>query len=571
MPLSSYFGGKVPFFRIKCLRVTRYALLCVCVMSMLACQAQTAETSAPKEANKKNASVAAEKSAKPDEPTPEKEDGTDNQEPQQPAEYVAFDAADTPELVEHAVRTGVPDNVTQALQRARVPLSQVALVVAPADGGEPLVNFNSAQPMNPASTMKLVTTAAALDVLGAHYTWRTKVWADGAIDDGVLQGDLYMQGTGDPKLVVEKLWLLLQRVKRTGITTITGDLVIDDTAFDLPTHQAGAFDGEPLRPYNAAADALLINYKSVALSFTPDTTRGIARIGISPPLVGIEVQDTIPLSNAGCGKWHKKIGAQFGDSRAMTFSGKYPASCGNRSWHVAYRVPEEFAARSIAGMWLELGGNIQGKVRFAATPSHLRSKKPLVQTVSPTVAEVIRDINKYSNNVMARQVFLTLGLHAHGLGTYANANDAVHQWWRSRLGDTPAPIVENGSGLSRIARIRASSMAAMLQAMWKSPNMPEFISSMPVAGIDGTLRRSRVRVPGSAHLKTGTLRDASALAGYVLANDGTYYVFVAMANAPAAANARRAFELLVDWTMHLDNSTSNNATVTTTEYDTQDH
>lgn len=544
---------------MKCVCVSRLLFLALCTM-VAACQAQSTDTPAQEQAPKQastpkpqsNTDTAPKAQASTDAPAT-----SEPQTPPAPEKYVAFDAANTPELAEHAAHTGVPDVVIQALQRAHIPLSQVALVVAPVEGGTPLVNFNSDHDMNPASTMKLVTTAAALDVLGAHYTWRTKVWADGTIHDGVLQGDLYIQGTGDPKLVVEKLWLLLQHIKRRGIRTITGDLVIDDTAFALPAHHAGAFDGEPLRPYNAAADALLINYKSIELSFTPDATQGIARVGITPPLVGVDVQASIPLAQAQCGAWHRKIAAQFGNSRAITFTGKYPASCGNRSWHVAYRVPEEFAARSIAGMWLELGGSIEGKVRFAELPNALRKQKPLVQTISPTVAEVIRDINKYSNNVMARQVFLTLGLHAHGLGTYANANDAIHNWWRSRLGDTPAPVVENGSGLSRIARIRASSMAAMLQAMWKSPHMPEFIASMPVAGIDGTLRRSRVRMPGSAHLKTGTLRDASALAGYVLANNGKYYVFVAMANAPAAANARRAFELLVDWAMELDNQTAN--------------
>lgn len=559
MSLSSDFGGKVSFFRIKYVHVLPWVFWGLCI-SVAACQAQSTDTSGEQAttqvttAKQYNQPVAQNTTAV-----------ADPQEPPLPGKYVAFDAANTPALAEQAARTGVPSTVTQALHSAKIPLSQVALVVAPANGGTPLVNFNSAQPMNPASTMKLVTTAAALDILGTHYTWRTKVWADGAINDGVLQGDLYMQGMGDPKLVVEKLWLLLQHIKRRGITTITGDLVIDDTAFDLPPHHAGAFDGEPLRPYNAVADALLINYKSVELSFTPDATQGIARVGITPPLVGVEVPETIPLSQTGCGAWHKKIGAQFDNSREITFTGQYPTSCGNKSWYVAYRVPEEFAARSIAGMWLELGGSIQGKVRFAPIPDTLRSQKPLVQNISPTVAEVIRDVNKHSNNVMARQVFLTLGLHAHGLGTYTNANNALQNWWRSRLGDTPPPIVENGSGLSRIARIRASSMVAMLQAMWKSPHMPEFMASMPVAGIDGTLRRSRVRVPGSAHLKTGTLRDASALAGYVLANDGAYYVFVAMVNAPTAGNARRAFELLVDWTM--DMNTKENLTVTNAKYD----
>ncbi len=464
-----------------------------------------------------------------------------------------FDDAPTPALAELAASTGIPPTVTAALARARIPVEQVSLLVAPADGGAPLVNLHTATPFNPASVMKLVTTAAALDVLGAAYTWRTPVWADGSWQDGTLHGNLYIQGQGDPKLVVERLWLLLQQIRQAGIQHIAGDLVLDNTAFALPPHEAGAFDGEPLRPYNAAPDALLVNFKALVLHFTPDAAQGVARVGITPPLAGVEVSPTLPLAAAGsdCGAWHNKVGAAFGNSRAITFGGHYPASCGSKSWPLAYAAPNEFAARAIAGMWLSMGGSIGGQVRFAAVPQDVRQRPVLAETVSPALTEVIRDINKYSNNVMASQLFLSMGLHATGTGSYESANATLQQWWRTRLGDTPPPVISNGSGLSRTDRVSASSLGAMLQAMWRSPSMSEFVSSMPIAGIDGTLRRSRVRQPGSSHLKTGTLNNASALAGYVLANNGRHYVLVAIANGPGAPAARPAFEALVDWTMEL--------------------
>ena len=450
-----------------------------------------------------------------------------------------------------AAAAGVPPPVMAALARTHITPSQVSLLVAPADGGTPLVNLHTGTPMNPASVMKLVTTAAALDILGAPYIWRTPVWADGSLRDGTLRGNLYIRGQGDPKLVVERLWLLLQQVRQAGVHTIDGDLVLDNTAFDLPAHDAAAFDGEPLRPYNAAPDALLVNFKALTLQFTPDTGLGMARVGMSPPLAGVHFPQTLPLSDNGadCSSWQNSVKANFGDSRAISFAGNYPAHCGNRNWTLAYAAPAEFSARAITGLWLELGGSISGQVRFAPVPQSIRQRPPLAESLSPTLAEMIRDINKYSNNVMASQLFLTLGLHTTGSGNYESAHAAVQQWWRTRLGDAPPPQQINGSGLSRTARISASSLGAMLQAMWKSPVMPEFVSSMPVAGIDGTLRRSRVRQPGSAHLKTGTLDDASALAGYVLANNGRHYVLVAMANGSGAPAARPAFEALVDWTM----------------------
>ena len=463
----------------------------------------------------------------------------------------AFDDAPTPELAAISAATGVPPSVTAALARARISPSQVSLLVAPADGGAPLVNLHTGTPMNPASAMKLVTTAAALDILGTTYTWRTPVWVDGSLRDGTLRGNLYIQGQGDPKLVVERLWLLLQQVRQAGVHTIDGDLVLDNSAFDLPTHDTTAFDGEPLRPYNAAPDALLVNFKALTLQFTPDAGLGVARVGMTPPLAGVHFLPTLPLSDDGsdCRSWQSSVKADFSDSRAITFAGSYPAHCGNRSWTLAFAAPAEFSARAISGMWLELGGGISGQVRFAPVPQSIRQRPPLAESLSPTLAEIIRDINKHSNNVMASQLFLTLGLQTTGSGSYESAHAAVQQWWRTRLGDTPPPQLINGSGLSRTARISASSLGAMLQAMWKSPVMPEFMASMPLAGIDGTLRRSRVRQPGSAHLKTGTLNDASALAGYVLANNGKHYVLVAMANGPGAPAARPAFEALADWTM----------------------
>ncbi len=525
-------------YRFSALRWRTGILACAAAVALTACKANTDATTATSAPAASSPAATASQAAS-------------SANAASAAAAHVFDDAPTPELAELAAATGVPPAVTATLARAHIPVDQVSLLVAPADGGAPLVNLHTATPLNPASVMKLVTTAAALDVLGAAYTWRTPVWADGALHSNTLRGNLYIQGQGDPKLVVERLWLLLQQVRQAGIHTIEGDLVLDNTAFALPPHEAGAFDGEPLRPYNAAPDALLVNFKSLVLNFTPDPTQGTARVGMTPPLAGVEVTPTLPLSDADCGVWQNKVGAALGNSRAITFGGSYPASCGSKSWALAYAAPEEFAARAIAGMWLSMGGNITGQVRFAPVPPAVRQRGVLAESISPPLTEMIRDINKYSNNVMASQVFLTMGLHTRGTGSYDSANAAMQQWWRTRLGDTPPPVISNGSGLSRTDRISASSLGAMLQAMWRSPSMSEFVSSMPIAGIDGTLRRSRVRQPGSSHLKTGTLNNASALAGYVLANNGKHYVLVAMANGPGAPGARPAFEALVDWTMEL--------------------
>ncbi len=462
-----------------------------------------------------------------------------------------YEEARTPALAAQAAATSIPSGVLDLLTQAKIPLDDVSLLVVPADGGAPLVNHASSVPRNPASVMKLVTTAAALDVLGPTYTWKTPVWAGGPVQNGVLHGNLYVKGSGDPLLVMERLWMLMRNVRQAGIETIDGDLVLDNTAFEVPQQDPGSFDGKPFSPYNARPDALLVNFKSAVLNFTPDPAQQVAHVSIDPPLQGVSVPATVPLTHGACANtWQSGLGARLSDPHAITFSGHYADGCGHQIWAFAYPAPNEFAARAVAGMWTSLGGRIQGQVRYDKVPADIVRKAPLAESVSPTVPEVIRSLNKHSNNVMAQQVFLSMGLRRAGVGNMSTSTAAVQDWWRGMLGATPMPDVDNGAGLSRSARISASSLGAMLQAVWRSPNMPEFMESLPIIGVDGTLRRSRIADRGAAHLKTGTLRDASALAGYVLAKDGRRYVFVAIANGGRALLARPAFEALVDWTVH---------------------
>jgi len=150
--------------------------------------------------------------------------------------------------------------------------------------------------------------------------------------------------------------------------------------------------------------------------------------------------------------------------------------------------------------------------------------------------------------VMAQQVFLTIGLTQKNRGTFEASRSALGQWWRDRIGTGEAqPVFENGSGLSRDERISAAAMGKMLQVAWRSPVMPELMSSLPASGVDGTLKKRALRSGGAAHLKTGTLRDASGVAGYVHGASGRRYVLVAIANSENAGAARAAFDALVDW------------------------
>ncbi len=444
----------------------------------------------------------------------------------------------------------LPPEVEAALARAKVPREALAAIVvdaAPAINGKavPLVNHRGAALVNPASVMKLVTTYASLELLGPAYTWATPVFIDGSIKDGVLTGNLIIQGRGDPKLVIERLWLLLRRVQSLGIKTITGDILLDRSAFAVAAPNAADFDGEPLRPYNAAPDALLINFKAVVMSFVPNYASGIASVSFEPPLANVQMQTTVPLSSSkDCSDYRTALAADFSDPSRISFKGAYPLACGEKVWPVAYADPASYTERAVAGMWAEMGGKLGGRVQGGRVPAGLKS---VFEVSSPSLAEVIRDINKFSNNVMAQQLFLTLSLKSAPASLEASRS-VVQLWWRERFGEPDMPVLDNGSGLSRQERVTPQGLARMLQTAFISGAMPELMASLPITGIDGTLRSSKSRVSqGWAHLKTGTLRDATALAGYVHTPSGRRLVVVGIINHPNAAAARPALEALVDW------------------------
>jgi D-alanyl-D-alanine carboxypeptidase/D-alanyl-D-alanine-endopeptidase (penicillin-binding protein 4) len=444
---------------------------------------------------------------------------------------------------------GLPPEVDAALARAKVPRDAISVLVVDAEGGAntaPRLSHRATAAMNPASVMKLVTTVAALDLLGPTYTWSTPVYVEGAVREGTLYGNLYIKGQGDPKMVLERLWLLLRRLQGIGIQSIAGDIVLDNSAFEVPEVDPGQFDGEPLRPYNAAPDALLINYKSVVMTFTPDRTASLAQVQYDPPLAGVAMQSTVPLTTGDCGDYRGALRADFSNPARIRFNGGYPASCPEKVWPVAYADPKSYAVRAVQGMWQDMGGKLVGTVRLGPVPPAVVAGKPAFEVSSAPLAEIIRDINKYSNNVMAQQVFLTLGN-----GNFDVARGNVMRWWKGRFGTDDGPLLENGSGLSRQERISAQALGRLLQSAYQAPMMPELMSSLPISGLDGTLKRMKSRTGASAHLKTGSLANVVAVAGYV-DGEGTQkghrYVLVALINHANANAARPAIESLVDWT-----------------------
>ena len=443
-----------------------------------------------------------------------------------------------------AVSARLPGEVYAALDRAKLPPDAVVVVVQEAGSTRNRLAWRETAAVNPASLTKLLTTYAALELLGPAWSWNTPVWLHGTVNDGVLEGNLVIKGGGDPKLVPERLWLLMRRVQQLGVREIHGDIVLDRSAFSVPEQNPAEFDGEPLRPYNVRADALLLGYRSVLIGFTPDAARGLALVSVDPPLAGVSADTSVPLSAGACNDWRGELKADFSDPQRLRLAGSFPAACGEKTWPLAYAEPRRYDERLLLGLWREMGGRITGTVREGAAPA----TPPSFTSTSPALAEVIREINKYSNNVMAQQLFLTLGLARNGKGTPEAAREVLRRWLAERLGRHGADgvVLDNGSGLSRETRLSAQQLARLLQSAWGSAVMPELMASLPVSGIDGTLTRSKAP-PGRAHLKTGSLRDVAAVAGYVNGRSGQRYSLVALINHDNAGAARAALDLLVDW------------------------
>ncbi len=446
-----------------------------------------------------------------------------------------------------ALADGLPPNVLGALKAAQIPAASVAVVVQPVDAKVPLVAHNAAQPMNPASVMKLVTTYAALDLLGPAWTWKTTAWTDSAAVDGVLNGNLYLKGSGDPRFAIEHLSSLLRQLQVRGIRQIAGDVVLDRSTFDVPAIDPGAFDDKPMRPYNVGPDALLINFRALRFTLLPDGGR--IRLLMETPSEGLRVDNRLRPGEGGCGSnWKDFIDVRLvpeNSGNRLEFTGTYSPQCGEKLLNLSPLPADGQAGGLFRALWKELGGTLGGQVRSGNVPAGAR----LAAThESPPLADAVRDINKFSNNVMARQVYLTLG-NDSAPATAERARRRIGDWLNARGLRFAELEIENGSGLSRRERISADSLNRLLLDAWKNPVMPEFVSSMPIVGIDGTMKKrlNGSEATGRAHIKTGTLDGVKTAAGYALDARGQRYVVVFLINHPRAQAGSPAIDALLVW------------------------
>jgi len=448
--------------------------------------------------------------------------------------------------VHSAAAQQLPQSMNSALRQAHIPLNNVGVFVQEVNVKRPMLSYNANAAFSPASVMKLLTTDAALELLGPTYSWKTQAYVDGTLSNGVLSGDLTIKGSGDPNLVMEKFWLFLRQIRARGVREIRGNLVLDRSAFEETAYDPAQFDGDPQKPYNVGPDALLLNFKTLTLHFMPDVAGNQVNVSMEPSLAGYVITPPKLSQESVCGDWKNKLQADV-ETSAVVFGGAYPSACGEQVWYLnPYRMSAtQYFAGVFRQMWSELGGSLSGQVIAANVAP---SARLLAEWQSPKVPEVIRDINKYSNNVMARQLLLTIGAQS-GTGNVASGAHAIADWLAAKGIATDDVFIDNGAGLSRNERLAPTTLGQLLLAAYHSAMMPEFIASLPLVGYDGTMRH-RLRgepVAGQAHIKTGSLDEVRSVAGYVQAASGKMYVVVCLINHANAAAGQLAQDALLQW------------------------
>jgi D-alanyl-D-alanine carboxypeptidase/D-alanyl-D-alanine-endopeptidase (penicillin-binding protein 4) len=426
----------------------------------------------------------------------------------------------------------LPPEVQRVLAGHGIPAAAVSIVVQDVAQAEPILSHLPDVPRSPASVMKIVTTWSALEYLGPAYTWPTEVYFLGDLAGDKLHGDLALKGYGDPYLVVEEVWKLLRSLRRLGLREISGDLVIDDSHFEVDEPDPGAFDGQPYRTYNVVPNALLVNFKAVQFEFLPDPARGRVSVATDPPLSNLEIVNNLALVDGACRGFQAGIAFNHADSASLqrvVLDGQFSRRCNLYRLARTVLQHDTFALGMFTALWREVGGTFSGKVREAVLAPDVA---PSVVWESKPLGEVVRSINKNSNNVMTRQLLYTLGAEAAGPpGTRANGVAAVRELLTARGIAIDSLMLQNGAGLSRDERASMQLFVDLLRAAYHSPYASEFIASLSLGGLDGTTRGRFDAAPtqGVMHVKTGRLDHVSAVAGYVrAANERTYVVAVVM-------------------------------------------
>ncbi len=438
----------------------------------------------------------------------------------------------------------LPTSIQKVLKKSRVDTNDFSLSVKPLNGKGINLKFNERIPRTPASVEKVITSALALEILSPAKVWTTKFVTKEAPLNGVLENDLYLVGQGDPSLTIERFWLLVNKLRSRGIEELNGSLVLDRSLFNTPYHDPFAFDGKGYRTYNLGPDALLLNYRSHTIYFEPNEEKGVAYLYAEPQFQHIEIPKSVPLAKGRCQNWIEQLAPDYSIYNRPIFRGTYPNQCGKKYFIYTAFNPNDYIGNIFRSLWEQSGGKWNGTIKEGVTPQEVET---LAFHDSIPLSQLLYGMNKYSNNLIARNVFLTLGIDENNpIGTLELSRKKVSEWRQKLAIPTKELYVDNGSGLSRDSKLSTRATVRILEEMWHSPYVAEYISSLPISGIDGTMKKRKVAT-GYAHIKTGYIENVRSIAGYIKGASGRYYAVSAIINSAYAIDSMPVMDAVITW------------------------
>lgn len=424
----------------------------------------------------------------------------------------------------------VPQALRAVLDDFGVPDEHLGLYIVPVDGLDDPVSLNADAPFNPASVIKLLPSLAALESFTPAYQWSTTVYTTGGVTNGTLNGHLYIKGGGDPYLTVESLWSLLSHVRARGIDAIAGDIVLDESVFELPPFDRAAFDDKPHRLYNGPANGLMVNFWGV--QFTVSAASDSVSIDAFPGSQNLRIVNNIEHSSERCTRANRYVdyrAKETAEAVVVTFTGRLSSRCPPVILSRAVVPSERYLQYVLPDLWRAAGGTLKGSVRKGAVPD---GASRIYTHPSRSMAEIVQATNKFSNNMMARHLLLTLGTLYKDRGVrVADGIKALQDWLKANWIEVPGLEISNGSGLSRDTRVSARGLANVLRAGISSRYAPEFLASFPIAGEDWAMDgRPFGHDISIVRVKTGLIDHVRAMAGYITTRKGRTYIAVLLVN-----------------------------------------
>ena len=423
-------------------------------------------------------------------------------------------------------------SVDALIKKHQIPENKLSIILEDSESGERLISINPSTTRSPGSVTKIFTAFAALDLLGEAYQWRTDAFIEKENNNQEIVDHLLIRGGGDPSFSLKDLEKLILNIRAKGIREIRDDIYFDQTFFRQRKKSTAKFDKSPLRPYNTMHSSLIINSNKIDLSFNLNEQTG--KPDITPLFlpIGIEIENNLSVGSGKCKDFRSKV--TFDEkfrkqTLTILINGVYPAQCKNLDHDLAITRTEHYFFGVFKKLWLNSGGTINGYYK----KKNKSNKHVLVAHVfSEELSTALEMMLKESDNLTARNIFLSLPefskrkeLRNSRKLLYGSMKEN-NIYWHFRN------IIDNGSGLSRVTRIKAESVMSLIQEIDQGTKFSSIKSMLPISGVDGTLKniyQSKL-LRGQLRLKTGTLNGVRCLAGFITTKSGNEYRFVFMHN-----------------------------------------